>query len=771
MGLHTGAPQVRDGEYWGVDVHYAARLAAAAHGGQVLLSASTRALVPDCPVADLGEHGLKDFPVRRRLFQLLAAGRGAADFPPPRTLETVQTNLPSAIGALVGRERELADVCAHLTGDARLVTVTGVGGSGKTRLALACASEMLGDFADGVFLVSLSSIASAVEVPAAVATVIGVASSEDRGPDVAVAEHLQDRELLLVADNMEHVLDAATFLAGVLESAPGVRILATSQAPLRLRGETVIPLASLAVPDANAADTEAVASAPAVALFAERASAADPAFVLDDTTAPIVAELCRRLDGLPLAIELAAARVRIGGPERLLAAVARGLDSLGTGARDLPDRQRGLRAALDWTVSLLESDERTLFAALGAFAEAWTVEQSEALLADEIDVWEATATLLDFSLIRTRGDGRFTMGETVRTYARELLGASGREHELRRRHAVVLADEMEPIADELVLDFDVLTARTKDRRAELTAALAWAAANDADVHRRLVAAVAGPFYFTGRFAEIAADLARYAEDAAPAGDVAARLLQGHAYGLGARGRLVEGAAAALGSAERWNALGNEAAEVLSRFQATHLLATEGALDEARAHVAAARALPSVATDTRLRDILLCEQGVVHLYAGELDDAEAAFATILSRPSQGDFAFVVALTSAGDVAVARGNYEVALERFVVSLERMSRSGQLHNMLLQCLCIACSLAGLGRDAEAIEVMAAVDAAAARDGAMVIAEDAFPQGRGLLPAARARLGDEAVAAACERGARRDLDDLLEWALSMAPQPVAAP
>ena len=420
------AARVHDGTYWGVDVHYAARLCSAAHGGQVLLSATTRALVPDAAVDDLGEHAVKDFPAARPLFHLIVDGRRAAEFPPPRTLEVTRTNLPSVATPLVGREPELLELEA-LLGDsqARLMTLVGLGGTGKTRLAVECGSRLLDTFSDGVFLAALAPVQTASGVAAVLAGAVAAPLQAELGAEAALLEHVRKRRMLLVVDNMEHVLEAAPLLARILREAPGVRILATSQAPLRLSAERVVALDALMVPPEDLSGPSELAAVPAVALFMQRARAADPTFALGQANATAVAELCRRLDGLPLALELAAARIRVGGAEALLAALERGLDALGTGARDLPDRHRGLRAALNWTVALLEDEQRMLFEGLAAFADAWTIEQVDALFGTELDTWNALAALIDFSLIRTRGDGRMTMVEHVRLYARELLAASG----------------------------------------------------------------------------------------------------------------------------------------------------------------------------------------------------------------------------------------------------------------------------------------------------------------------------------------------------------
>ena len=453
MGLHTGSPRLRGSNYWGRDVHYAARLCAAAHGGQVLLSESTRALVADVAVDDLGEHGLKDFAVPRRLFHLRLGGAGAERFPPPRTLARVRTNLPSLPNHLIGRERELAEMREALTGAARLLTVTGVGGSGKTRIALACGTELLDVFSDGVFLVRLASVERPGDVALAIADALGAAAEDGHDPEAAIASHLARRELLVIVDNMEHLLDASPVLSSLLEAAPEVRLLVTSQAPLRLTSEVVMPLAPLEVPSAGEHDMAALEGVPAAALFLERARAADVSFALAPDEAPAVAELCRRLDGLPLALELAAARVRIGGPRRLLAALARGIDALGSGARDLPERQRGLRAALDYTVSLLDEEPRRLLGALGLLSLApGRSSRPERCSATSWTCVEATASLLDFALVQTAATDALQWPSQFGPTPRLCFAQQGAEHDPRRRHALMLAEEAEAIDDQFFFE-------------------------------------------------------------------------------------------------------------------------------------------------------------------------------------------------------------------------------------------------------------------------------------------------------------------------------
>src|SRR5579872_1127045 len=771
MGVHTGSPRLRGNDYWGADVHYAARLCAAAHGRQVLLSASTRELVSHIAVDDLGEHGLKDFPVPRRLFHLRIGGVGADQFPPPKTLARVRTNLPSAPNRLIGRDRELAEMRAALTGEVRLLTVAGIGGSGKTRIALACGADLLDMFRDGVFLVRLASVERPDEVAYAIANALGASVEDSRDPETALVSHLAGREILVIVDNMEHVLDAAPLLSRLLEASPGSRMLVTSQGPLRLRSEVVMHLAPLATPSGAERDVAALEQVPASALFLQRARAADASFVLTPDDASAVSELCQRLDGLPLALELAAARVRIGGPRRLLLALERGIDALGSGGRDLPERQRGLRAALSYTVSLLDEHPRRLFAALGVFAGAWSIEQIETMFGAELDVWEATASLLDYALIRTRGDGHLTMAEPVRAYARALLAGGGAEHDARRRHALVLAEEAEAIDDEFFLKTPVLTARTIALSDEYSAAIRWSADHDLDLHRRLVGALGVPYYLANRIATIAEEIVKHVP-IAERDDSAARLHVAHGMVLSSRDD-IEGAFAAIGMAAACrHRLGDQVRETITIAVQAHLLHQSGIADERAGNLLhAALALPAVDHNHQLRALLEGELALYHVLLGRVEQADPIISRILGDSRlEGSFISMCAMDCWGDLAIARNEFDIALHRYAHTLRR-TRAMPI-NGLLVCSGIAAALAGLGEDCAAIELDAGVEANIDREGVRWARDTLGPPPETeieLMRAARARLGPEATAEAELRGRDHERHDLIDLALAMAGEHAA--
>jgi predicted ATPase/class 3 adenylate cyclase len=404
MGLHTGSPHLTEEGYVGEVVHKGARIAAAGHGGQVLLSKETRDLV-DASVTDLGEHRLKDFDGPVSIFQL-----GSEGFPPLKTISN--TNLPRPASSFVGRDREVEEVVSLLQNGARLLTLTGPGGSGKTRLAIEAAADLVPEFKAGVFWVGLSPLRDPSLVTDTIARTLG---AKDR-----LAEHIGARELLLLLDNLEQVIEAAPELASLVESCPNLKLLITSRELLRVRGEVEYPVLPLADPDA-------------VELFCARSR-----LTADDT----IAELCGRLDYLPLAIELAAARATVLSPRQILERLSSRLDLL-KGGRDAHPRQQTLRATIEWSHDLLIEDEERLFARLAVFRGGCTLEAAEEIAKADLDILQS---LVDKSLLRHTGD-RFWMLETIQEFAAERLEESGEAAALGHRHAahfLALAEEAYP---------------------------------------------------------------------------------------------------------------------------------------------------------------------------------------------------------------------------------------------------------------------------------------------------------------------------------------
>jgi predicted ATPase/class 3 adenylate cyclase len=447
MGLHTGEAILGGDNYVGADLHRAARIAAAAHGGQVLLSATARALVEAAlpegvALRDLGEHRLKDLPRPDRLYQAVVPDL-PTEFPPPRTAEAERRRLPRPLTTFIGRERERAEVARALEAT-RLLTLTGPGGTGKTRLAIQVATEVAEEFPDGAVFVPLAPVSDPSLVVPTIVRELALPEDPGRMPIEALVDHLAGKRILLVLDNLEQVLDAAPEIGQLLTETEAVKVLATSREPLGLAGEREYPVPPMALPDIHHLPPfESLSHYGAVALFIERARAVRPDFDVTAENAPAIAEIAARLDGLPLAIELAAARAKILTPEAMLERLESRLSLGAPGRRDLPQRQQTLRDAIGWSYDLLEEHERRLFARLSAFVGGFRLESAEAVgnLGQElgIDTLDGIASLVNKSLVRRievgSGELRFVMLETIREFASERLDEQGDAEEMARRHA------------------------------------------------------------------------------------------------------------------------------------------------------------------------------------------------------------------------------------------------------------------------------------------------------------------------------------------------
>ncbi|MBA2769829.1 MAG: hypothetical protein H0U35_12025 [Sporichthyaceae bacterium] len=511
MGLHTGEGILGGDNYLGLDVNRAARISAAAHGGQVILSDATQCLVerslpPGVRMRHLGQHRLKGLTRAEQLFQVVIEGL-EQDFPPPRTLDARPNNLPSQLTRFIGRSTEI-DRVRELLAANRLVTLTGTGGTGKTRLALEVATEALADFSDGVFFVDLSAVTDPDLVAATIGTVLRVREEAGRPPIVAVSDHLREKKLLLVLDNFEQVVHAAPqVLEPLLRGAPGVKALVTSRVPLQVYGEQQFPVPPLALPDpGHLPDLEALAQLEAVALFAERAAASRPDFRVTADNARAVAEITARLDGLPLAIELAASRVKLLTPEQLLARLQQRLALLTTADRNVPERQRTLRRTIEWSHELLDPAEQRMFSRLAVFSGGADLTAVDAVVNPEgelgLDTLDGLASLVDKNLLRVvdlpEGEQRFGMLETVREFAVERLSQSQDEPGTRRRHAERWIALAEQASGGLVgPDQAEWTRRLEADHDNFRSALGWALlSGEADLGLRLAAAL-GDFWRLG----------------------------------------------------------------------------------------------------------------------------------------------------------------------------------------------------------------------------------------------------------------------------------
>jgi predicted ATPase/class 3 adenylate cyclase len=674
IGIHTGEPLVSGEGYVGIDVHRAARIAAAGHGGQVLLSETTRQLLGDEDgVHDLGEHRLKDMTRAERLYQL-----GHRDFPPLRTLDA--TNLPVTWSALVGRQTELAELAVLLSDGTRLLTLTGPGGTGKTRLALQVAAELVGTVGDGVFWVPLAGLMDAELVPSEIARVVG--APDDLGG------FMRGRELVLLLDNFEHLLDASPAIGGLLAGSPGLRVLVTSRTPLRLSGEREYRLDPL--PSSDAAE-----------LFVERARAVGRDLVPDAT----VEAICARLDGLPLAVELAAARTKLLAPERLLERLETALPFLTGGARDAPERQRTLRATIEWSYDLLDEPLRELHARLGVFAGSFSLEAAEDVGDADLD---SLASLVDSSLVRPIGDDRFLMLETVREYALGQLAAAGEADAVRARHAELFGQLAERAYAGRLQDEEEWSRRLDGEHDELRAALDWLADHDADAALRLAGAL-GWFWLSralvteGRI-RLEAALAGSAEG----GPTRARALAVAGALVGRGGDPAAGRALLEEGVAKWRELGERCEEATALVSLGWFLVYDAQDEEASLRAfETSSAVFREAGDPTGETLALIGAGQALVALGEVERAEALSHELLGRAG-GDVRIEhFAQHYLADCALLRGDTSDAGVRYRVSLEAALRLGDVVETSIEVQGVAMAAAGEGDGRLGLLLAASVEA----------------------------------------------------------------
>lgn len=534
IGLHTGQGTVDGGTYVGLDVHRAARISNAAHGGQVVLSDQTRVLVEDelpsgLGLTDLGSHHLKDLDRPEHLHQLQIEGL-PGDFPPLRSVDLRPKSLPRPLTSLIGRERDIKGVRA-LLGEHRLVTILGPGGTGKTRLAIAVVEDGFTELSDGATFVALDAVKEAALVASAIAHAVGVQETSQQSSLEVLSAHLANQRLLLVLDNFEQVLDAASTVQALLEAAPGIRVLVTSRAPLHVYGEQQYRLSPLDVPDLERLPPpEELGGYPAIGLFVDRARMASPTFSLTPANARAVTEIAARLDGMPLAIELAAARSNVFSPEAMLKRLEHRLAVPSSALAGVPDRQRSLRGTIAWSYEQLADREQVLLRRLSVFGGRFTLDAAESVCnadgAAGPDLLDPIGALVDNSLLRqadvSNGEVRFGWLETIREFASERLVESGERDEVARREAeqvLALVTEAEPalVGKDQLAWLDRLTAEHDNVRA----ALRWATDDgEAELGIRIAAAIWRFWQLRGHIREgrewLSALLARVAPDADPA---------------------------------------------------------------------------------------------------------------------------------------------------------------------------------------------------------------------------------------------------------------
>ncbi|HZY96486.1 MAG TPA: adenylate/guanylate cyclase domain-containing protein [Candidatus Cybelea sp.] len=676
MALHTGTADERDSDYFGPAVNRVARLLAVGHGGQILVSGITADLLQgempaECSLYDLGSHRLKDLARPEHFYQLIASGL-RQNFPALRSLDELPNNLPLQLTSFVGREQDVSAIKQLLLHN-RLVTLVGTGGAGKTRCAVQVAAELLDDFSDGVWFVELAPISAGSLVTAEIAQALGVREGLNQPPLNALLNYLKRRRLLLVLDNCEHVIeDARTAAATILRGCPDVRIFATSRASLSIAGEQTFRLPSLAVPPAGDAVTAKTAQQyGAVALFLDRALASDARFALSDENAPFVTRICRRLDGIPLAIELAAARVKVLTPRRLSEILDERFRVLTGGDRTVMPRHQTMRALIDWSYDLLTDQERNVFRKLSIFAGDFTLASATAVCRDdaldELAVLEVLTSLVDKSLVQadTAGEARYSLLESTRQYGHEKLVASGEHHATADAHAAAFLETAEQ------LDRTYYTTPDREWFAQVEAdsenwwaALEWALTADGDV--LLGQQLAGTLHRVWGFLWVAqgrrwvrAALERV--DATTPQSVVARLELAEAY----IDATLEQYKTSYDAAERALALYREIddplriAEALRR--AGHALIKLGRLAQGEALLDEALAAARKLRARRLTGALLEHLAVARVAQNDLVGARAHFAEALAIHKAGGAEFSVAQVAAGlaEAEFQAGNAETAL----------------------------------------------------------------------------------------------------------------
>jgi predicted ATPase/class 3 adenylate cyclase len=781
MALHVGEASPQDGDYLAAPLNRLARLLAVGHGRQVLLSQAVQQLVRDdlpagASLRDLGEYRLRDLHHVEHVFQLVHPDLPDA-FTDLLALDRAVLRVPAVLTSFLGREAEVSEIVARLRfPTVRLLTLTGPGGVGKTRIALEVGKRVTGAFADGVVFVDLAPLTDPQLVLPAIASVLGVRDSGGQSLERAVQRFLQEREILLILDNFEHLLEAAPVVTRLLIETSGPKVVATSRTSLRVRGEQEFPIASMRIPAVtNTTTVTSIAATEAVTLFVERAKEVRPDFVLAPDNVQAVAEICRRLDGLPLALELAAARIKLLPPDALLVRLEKRLALLTGGARDLPARQQTLHNTIAWSYDLLSPEEQTLFRRLSLFVGGWTLDTAEAVVNKDgtLDLLEGLTSLANKSLVRqvesAADESRFSMLETVREFAQDRLAEMLNEQTaMRDVHAAFFADLTIGAERQLASGIQDAIALVAAEQDNLRAALSWLlATGNAETTCRMAASLSEYWTFTGwQFAEGRAWLERALAGSSETskGARAAAL-----YGLASIVQQQGDYGVARAAAEESIALSQDGSDLLGMVKATYLISlaerNEGVPDAALARAEEGVRLARLAGDRLWLAWSLERLGSEMRDRGDLAGARMHLEEALEtfRELGGQWGWATTADGLAGVAMAQRAIGRAAQLYAESLRVRSASGAVAGMVDVLAAVAAVGEATGQLEPAVRLLGACIGFEKQLGMVpfVLIREATNQTRDAL---RKCLGEVRFMAAWNAGGTLTMEQAITEALAVA-------
>jgi predicted ATPase/class 3 adenylate cyclase len=790
VALHTGAAEERAGDYFGQPLNRVARILSAGHGGQTLLSEVTHGLVRDAlpkgvSLRDLGEQRLKDLQRPERIFQLIAPDL-SSEFPPLKTLDNQPNNLPIQHTPFIGREKEVGEVGERLRRpDVRLLTLTGPGGTGKTRLALQVAADLSDDFEHGVYFVNLAPISDPSLVASTIAQTLDVRESPGQPLMQTLKEYLREKQVLLLLDNFEQVTDAAAAVNEPLASATGVKVLVTSRVVLRVYGEHDYQVPALSLPDPrHLPPLDRLSQYEAVRLFIERAQAAKADFEVTNDNAPAVAEICARLDGLPLAIELAAARVRLLPPQAMLSRLQSRLKLLTGGAKDLPARQQTLRNTIEWSYDLLSEGEKKLFRRLAVFVGGRTLEAVEAVCNANgdlgVDVLEGVQSLVDKSLLQERegvgGEPRFVMLETIHEFAREKLRESGESKLISTEHALYFVRLTEEAGDPLAWNVGRELLEWLDQleveHDNIRSALAWTReTNDVEIGHRLGGAVWRFWSIRGHLSEGRGQLAwMIGLEGGGAGK------RGQAVSTAARARVLTGAGqlawnqgdyVAAGdlfdqSLAMWRELDYPPGIGFSLSNLGRVAGSRGDHAAAQSHYAECLAVYRKVGNKQGIGMTLIELGNEAFLCGDYVSArtyqEQSLALFQERGDQ--FGSYIVLFNLAQLTRLEGDGKGAVEKFAEGLSIARELDDQRIISVYLLGMGGAASTSGEPVKGVRLFGASEALRERIGSALEPEDQLQYDRDMLDM-RNQLSEEAFSKAWEEGRAMSMEEAIAYAL----------